>query len=983
MSRWFLALASLLLVAVLLSIAPTPVDAQAAIRGPASERLVYTRVPIERAASALAAGEIDLYIFGLRGGAIADVAKVPGVKLVFTPTGLFNFVLNPAPVHIISLPGRHTIETAALTLGIKPILISHVSYDEATRRSTVELCGVLTRPLPTDATEVWRHPEDTFNPFCIREIRFALHYALDRDRIVREIFHGFAFVKYTHYGVDDPVYVDIADVVAKYRFVYDPDYVKKVVTEAMTDAGATLVGGEWHYAGKPVVIKALIRVEDERLDIGRAFALELIKLGFRVIRTETTFGPAIAIVYYTDPKELQWSYYTEGWGRGAVVRYNAGPLAQFGADYYCYLPGWCEPGYWNYKHQVAIDGRNASDYARQAILMNVKNKEEWLDALRKGTELAIKEAIRLWGWARLDAHAYRAEVRGITEDLGAGLRSPFVCRGIHVPGKPELTIGHLWVHTATTIWNPYRGFRDVYSVDPGRCTWDFAMWWHPFTAMPIEFRARVVSVETAGPEGKLAVPADAFWFDPVRNTWVPAHELGRREATSKVVIDYSRFLGARWHHGQPITWADILGGFALLLDAVYDEEKVRIEPTVSGYYKSTLDTFVALRIVGDTRLEIYVNYWHFEPSFIASWAVLRLDLPFEIWVAQDYAAFVAKTHALDRPRADRERIPWLSLTLRAHAEALAGMLTGAISFADYASFVTLPGGRVLMTESEWRARTSAVASWFASYGNLWISNGPFMVTEYSPELQRLTLTAFRDPTYPFGPTDWVFGAATPARVVGVEAGLLAVGRDSTIAVRVTGPGVITLRYLIVDPQTGEVIGSGVAEGREGVISINVPADITSKLVGFASYRLIVVAVSSEVAIPSEFTALVQAVPAQFIEQYEEIVKSVEELAKDIARIEERIGGLSREIAEAIRGLGVALSDAISRLGVTLTDRIGELGTTLESEVRKSRADIVDRVEDSRAVSDAAKTYATYALVLSLINAVLLLAVIALIFTRRS
>ncbi|MEM4631398.1 MAG: ABC transporter substrate-binding protein [Acidilobaceae archaeon] len=977
MSNRITSISLILLLVLLISIAPIPAVAQT-VKGPASDRIVITRVPHDRVASALEAREIDMYIFGLRGVAAAEIAKIPGVKLAFAPTGLIDIVLNPAPVQIVSLAGSHTEETVALTLGVKPTLIRYVRYDEAVNRTRVELCGVLTT-LPSGVVEEWRHPSITLNPFCIREVRFALNYALDRDKIVREVYHGFALIKYMPYGPDDPTYAEVADVAARYRFGYNPDYAKKVITEIMTDIGATLVGGVWHYADVPVEIKALIRVEDERLDIGRAFALELIKLGFKVSRLELPFGPAISTVYYTDPKELRWSYYTEGWGKGVMDRYDAGPLAQFGGDFYCYLPGWCEPGYWNYKHELTIDGKNASDYARMAVLMKVKSKEEWVDSIRKGLDLAVRESIRIWGFARLDITAYRDEVRGLTLDLGAGLRSPFNCRGAHIPGREELKVGHLWVHTATTIWNPYRGFRDVYSVDPARCTYDFSTWRHPFTGMPMPFRVSIVSIDTAGPEGKLQVPDDAIWFDAVKNTWVSAKDLGRTTATSKVVFDYSKFLGAKWHNGQTITWADIIGGLGVFLDAIYDDEKAEIEPTVRAYYKDVYDVLVALRIIGETRLEVYLNYWHFEPLYIADWAALGVMLPFELYAVQDYAAFVAKEFALDRPRADRERIPWLSLALKDHAERLTALLE-EIPFASYESYVTIPG-RKLMTETEWRARVAAARSWFEEYRNLWISNGPFMLTEYNVELQRLTLTAFRDPTYPFGPTDWVFGEAVTARVTGVETRLLVIGRDSEIAVRITGPGTITVKYLISDLTTGEVLATGAVTAREGLVTIKVPAEVTTKLVGFAGYRLTLITYSDVVALPSEYSTLVQAVPAQFVEQYEELAKSLETLRESLMDVETRIGAISRELADAIARLGSSLSESIATLGSTLNTAIEGLRTATSATISETRGELRNEVQDVRSVAEAARSYAMYALILSAVNMLLILAMLALFFRR--
>ncbi|MCS6784164.1 MAG: hypothetical protein NZ581_03075, partial [Candidatus Caldarchaeum sp.] len=69
----------------------------------------------------------------------------------------------------------------------------------------------------------------------------------------------------------------------------------------MKKLGAEKVAGKWVYRGKPVTLKFIIRIEDERRQMGDSFAVELEKLGFTVERIYLPFGPAIQIIYGTDP----------------------------------------------------------------------------------------------------------------------------------------------------------------------------------------------------------------------------------------------------------------------------------------------------------------------------------------------------------------------------------------------------------------------------------------------------------------------------------------------------------------------------------------------------------------------------------------------------------------------------------------------------------------------------------------------------------
>jgi peptide/nickel transport system substrate-binding protein len=64
------------------------------------------------------------------------------------------------------------------------------------------------------------------------------------------------------------------------------------------------------------------------------------------------------------------------------------------------------------------------------------------------------------------------KMAGLTEDLAAGARGLWTLREAHIPGKDVLNVGHLWVWTPRTVWNPVGGFGDVYSADLWRAVSD-------------------------------------------------------------------------------------------------------------------------------------------------------------------------------------------------------------------------------------------------------------------------------------------------------------------------------------------------------------------------------------------------------------------------------------------------------------------------------------------------------------------------------
>ncbi len=1017
-------------------------------KGPATDKIVWTRFTLDEIVEAFKAGKVDVYLFGLGPDQAQELAQTPGIKLYTAPAGLNDFGLNPAPVQIVEVNQVfNSKDEAAAFFGVDPVVIRYVEPNEDEGKTTVEFCAVQ-QNLPAGTTVTFVSDKFTLNPFCFRDIRFAMNYLLDREAIVKEVFKGFAIPKYTFYGPDDPVYTELVDVIAKYRFTYQPQMVQNVVTDVLTRAGATKEGGVWTYMGKPVTIIGIVRVEDQRFELGHIFARELKNLGFNVQVQELTFFEAIFKVYFTNPIDFEWSFYTEGWGKGAIDKWDPWNLAQFGATWLGWAPGWGEADYWNYKPEVVDEeGKTVDDYSMATALMQgISSKEQWIEMLRKGTELGTLEAIRIWVVATLDSFPAREEVKGVTVDMGAGLRSPYNCRGINIPGEDTVRVGHLWVWTTRSVWNIVGGFDDVYSVDPARCTYDFFTWSHPFNGKPIPFRVDY-TVETAGPDGTLEVPDDAIWWDAAADQWKTIDQFdGRDMATSKVVVDLSKLVGSKWHHGQEITMADVIGFWAMMLDIVYDEEKSALESSVAEPLRPQYDQYVAIRpLLDQNKIEVYLNYWHFDPNYIGQQAVIStVVLPLELSLFHDYVAFVTKERALSDTRSKDEGIPQLSLVLPDDAQLVKTHFQGdfANAYNTYKSYFTLPDGTVLMTQDEWNARLQAVVQWVDQYGNAWISDGPFMLTFFDKDAQKLELTAFRDPTYPFGPTDWVFGEPRPTEITQVYAPLVAPGKDTTIIVQVTGVPPLHVKYLLRDPLTGQLLATGEAEQAGAGFQIVLPASLTATLEPYSVYELTVIAYSEEIALPAE-----KIVPLQTIEATGELVKNLsqqlqeqlqqvqeqtqqqlqqiqqqtqEQLAQiqqqfqqQLQQLQEALGGqlgqalqgLSDSVTQLGENLNNALTQSIATLSDTLTQSIQQLGNNLGTSVGQlsdqvnTLSQTVDQlnqqvtqlnqqvntlsqtVEDAKAAAEAAQSTARTTMILAVLNLIILLAVAALILRR--
>ncbi len=437
-----------------------------------------------------------------------------------------------------------------------------------------------------------------------------MQYLIDRDFIASDIYQGRALPMFTNISPTDYDQLTIFPVVSKANIRYDNDLATKQITDAMNAAGASKDGDSWTFNGNPIQIKIVTRVEDERRDIGDLVRSSLETLGFQVAPQYQEFGPATLAVYASDPKTFQWHIYTEGWSRGAPVRYDDAGINQFAAPWLGNMPGWQEVGYWQYQNDQL-------DELGKKLYRGEFASEDDRDSLyQQMAQIALDESVRVWLVTALQSFPVRTDVENLTLDIVSGPRNVFALRGADIPGRTDIKVGNLWVWTERTTWNPVGGFGDAYSSDIYKNLVDPRLFNHPFTGLPHAFRIDF-TVDTAGPDGTMDVPAEALIWDAKQNVWAPV--ASGTTAKSKVTFDYSKFLGTTWQHGQPITMADVIYPIAQGYEIAYDDDKVQIETALGITSRPLLETFKGY-VFGDKTIDVYVDYWHFDDGYIASYA---------------------------------------------------------------------------------------------------------------------------------------------------------------------------------------------------------------------------------------------------------------------------------------------------------------------------------------------------------------------------
>ncbi|MEO2265040.1 MAG: ABC transporter substrate-binding protein, partial [Nitrosopumilus sp.] len=192
---------------------------------------------------------------------------------------------------------------------------------------------------------------EKFNPFSTKEIRFALNYLVDRKLIVNELMGGYGAPIISYYSPSDPEYLTIIEELETFSFKYNPALAEKIISEELKKRGAIKFDEKWEIDSKPIEITIFIRSDDPvRKSIGEILAVELQRIGFTVKKDFGDLNKAFVVVYGSNPSDLKWSLYTEGWGRSSFVKYDSVGLGQMYSPWFSSMPGFNDPTYWNYEN---------------------------------------------------------------------------------------------------------------------------------------------------------------------------------------------------------------------------------------------------------------------------------------------------------------------------------------------------------------------------------------------------------------------------------------------------------------------------------------------------------------------------------------------------------------------------------------------------------------------------------------------------------
>ena len=583
------------------------------------------------------------------------------------------------------------------------------------------------------------NPAETekFNPFSITEVRFALNYLVDRKLIVNELMSGYGAPQIAQYGPFDPAYLSIIEQLESFNFRYNPTLAEEIIVKNLTEHGAVKINGKWHINEEPIEITFFIRSDDPvRKSIGEILSSELEKIGFMVKKDFGDLNKAFVIVYGSDPADLKWSLYTEGWNRSAFVKYDSVGLGQMYAPWFSNMPGFNDPSYWNYQNDE-LDALTQRIYTG-----DFQSAEERDSLIQEAIVEGVNESVRIFLASKVDQYVVNEKIEGVVNDFGAGVPSRFTPINSR-SDKDELVIGVKQIYQGA--WNPIMGFSDSYSRHIWGVISDPITFSHPFTGEILPVRGNW-KVETAGPDGKLDLPDDAIMWDPVNHEWIKVPQ--NSQAISKVTFDL-KF--SKWHNGQDMDMNDVMHSlyFTTEWGTQTDEDDKTFDTEYTPRAAQSVQTLIGVKPIDEDSIEVYVDFWHFDDGEIAEWASLWSTMPWEIVSAIEQGVIDGKI-SLSRSGATSKNVNWVSLIIPNDALLIQSYLDEFKQDKFIPPFLKESNSNFEYSEN----RYSASSNWISQHNHAVISNGPFYLKSYSPESRSMTVSVFDDETYPFKAGYW-------------------------------------------------------------------------------------------------------------------------------------------------------------------------------------------------------------------------------------
>jgi len=692
---------------------------------------------------------------------------------------------------------------------------------------------------------------EKFNPFSNKEARFALNYLVDRKLIVNELMGGYGAPIISYYGPTDPEYLTIIKELESFNFKYNPTLAEKIISKSLTDRGAVKIDNKWKNNDSEIEIRIFIRSDDPvRKSIGEILSVELQKMGFSVKKDYGDLNKAFVVVYGSNPANLDWSIYTEGWGRSAFVKYDSIGLGQMYSPWFSNMPGFNDPSYWNYEN------KKLDDLTQKIYKGGFETAEKRSQLIQEAVTEGINESVRIFLASKVDQYVVNENVSGVINDLGAGVPSRFTPINVKTNDN-ELVIGVKQIYQGA--WNPVMGLTDTYSRHIWGIISDPITFKHPFTGETFPVRAQW-KVETSSIDDKIKVPIETKMWNPISQQWSNVNP--DIIATSKVTFDFEF---SNWHNGQSMDMNDILHSlyFTIEWGTQSDETDKTFDTEFTPRAAQSIQTIIGINQIDEDTVEVYVDYDHFDENEIAEWAALWSPIPWEITTAMEKAVIDGKV-SFSRSGATSKSVNWLSLIVPKDAEIIKEYLQ---EFKG-SKFIPKSLKQNENTLQYYENRYDSSISWIEKNNHAVISNGPFYLQSYAPESRTITVKTFEDESYPFKIGKWSELENAQFPIIKKINMSKAVQYGKNIEIVIETEKTDSILYFLIDSK-GKIQASEKLNVNENTVSIEITSNMTKNLqIGANSIKIF--AISNSVLKP-DFYESSFLVTEKKIELYNNII----------------------------------------------------------------------------------------------------------------
>ena len=765
----------IILIVIMLSITPalTPkVSAQQAGQ-PVTQITWKVRLNEEAGILEVAQGGADLFAETMPLTSYQGLSpKVMGsLKLIRSTNTYVDIVTNPAE-NIVDphAPGVIPLKNKNLTGQVIPGLI----YWDSPKYFNSNWVNI---------TQIKEWSNVHFNPFALREIRFAMNFLINRELIVRKLYGGSAAPALGYIRPSLPAY-------PKLKYVYDElgltttGNVQKAISmfnNAMSKANQTLkkygfalilkpdasspTGKFWYLkkpdgTEEPITVNFLIRVEDVRLEIGRQISTWMeqywnLKVN-RIERERSVVNPTIYGKNLVSTSSLLggvvWSLYTEGW---VHTRESPASHARYGIAYF-YMPLCGRAANtgntrWWYWYNATMYKWGQQLYYGAYTEQNVNKL--W-DLMAKALKAGLWWAPRIfvdeeWTFAPVNKDRVTQMVSGVT----SGIYTMWALRTLKtVDGKATIDEYSSQGALFMSSWNPVLGFTDIYSGMMERLIVDYGVYTSPINGSPMPVRIKSYKVKY-----NVTVPSDAYIYNSTLKKWVPQYagaKVGPHHVPiQEVIVNY--YMG-KWHDGRPVTMSDIVYWFGFYWEWSHDDSHGNYtdpyyDPRIDEDWSYFMHQIMGIKIINSTTMAIYISYMDITPLDITWYAYIWPAVPWSVNYAceQLVANHVVGTN---------QKLPYgwttrggesvgISLIDPTQAQDIKNEMTKLMSENAIPPYIkNYPQPLAGATTAEY----AAAINFINTYHHAMISNGPYYVVSYVPANHRLVMKWFKDYVFPPG-----------------------------------------------------------------------------------------------------------------------------------------------------------------------------------------------------------------------------------------